>query len=837
MNMNAVNTNAPQPGELTPGVMGQAIGRSMPSRPAKVVRRVAGHALALTAATVLLTGAAACSSKKEQARAFEPVETPRAMRPPAAWNPGTRPIAQSIGSVRQTNNDAASQLVSSTKFEAAAPAASGTGQPSMAALPPGELIPVKYAASGAATVDVLRVLIQDFLEEDFVIDPSFTGNQPLTLSVDREMTRTEARDLVASLALMSGGRIERRGDMLILRNEGSGGAATAGRSGAGVGNAGSLARNPDTPLLRSQTAFGGAMPVIRVHTFRHVKADTLTNMLQAFLTPGATVVSAGTTLVVADSASNVDRVMGLIELLDVPAFNNVEVWTYRLRHRTPESMKSTLDAIAGGAGITGSAVGGADSSVAFVAVPGSDLLMVVAREPSVKEVVSDLIHQIDRPRDSMAKQRYLYRVQHFPTDSLAQLIAEYYAERVVTGTQQRRTTGDANMQPPADVARIVANEAQNIILIEATPDDYADIMATLRMVDRPPQQVFLRSVIAEVGLNDTLRYGVEYFLETQDIDGLGLFEFGGSAPLQGSAAATGSAFFVGTDGLAVVQALQTASEVAILSQPTLTIANNAEAEFQVGGSVPVVAADVDAATQVGGDTAIRRSIEYKDTGLILKIQPRINESGEVTLAIEQEINEVGNQNDLGPEFTTRLLKTTVTVPHGQTVVLGGIIRETRRDGTQRIPIVGSLPVVGALFQSRDITTDRTELFIAITPTIINTPNDAALVTSPFLDATHAVRRYLYELRDDLPEGSLVDARYLAMRPSNANEPQLFQVPGPGTPAQPQPQTQTQPPVQSVPAGSPPPEMPPIMRMLIDSANQQQGSEGAGSGSSSPASPR
>jgi general secretion pathway protein D len=807
------------------GIAGAAVSRR---REALALRRLAGGAMALAAATALLAGAAGCSSKPKPARTFEPVEAPVAMRTPPAWNSGARPVTQTIGPVRQERLQERPQLLSSAAFQATPAGAAEVGLPSMSSLPPGDLMQVRYAAGTAPVVDVLRVLIQDFLEEDFLIDSSFSGNQQITFSIDREMTRTEVRDLVASLALITGGRLERRSGMLILRSESTGGGAAAGpaRPAAGGNAVGSLARNPDTPLIRSQTAFGGAMPVIRVHSFRSVKPETLTPLLQAFLTPGATVVAAGSVMVIADSASNVDRVMGLLELVDKPVFAGTQVWTYRIRHRTPESIKQVLETIATGAGV---AATGNEPLVAFVPVANSDLLMVVSRDPSIREVVTDMIYQTDRPRDSMARNRYIYRVQHFPTDALAKIIEDYHVDRVVMGAQTRRSgSGETGFQQQTDLARIVANDPQNLLLIEATPDDYADIMSTIRAVDRPPQQVFLRSVIAEVGLNDTLRYGVEYFLETQEYKGLGLFEFSGLAPMPGAAAASGGAFFVGTDGLAVVEALRSASEVSILSQPTLTIANNAEAEFQVGGSVPVVAADVDAATQVGGDTAIRRSIEYRDTGLLLKIKPRINESGEVTLAISHEINEVGNRTELGPEFSTRLLSTTVTVPHGHTVVLGGIIRQTQRDGTTKIPIVGELPVVGALFQSRDITAERTELFITITPTIINTPSEAALVSSPFLDATHAVRRFLHEMRSDLPEGSLADPRYLAMR-DNAPPLQVFELPPShreafGQPGQPGPAVPSQPaqPQPAQPAEQPPatPTMPPIMQMLLESASGQ-----------------
>ncbi|MGP1347528.1 MAG: type II secretion system protein GspD [Phycisphaerales bacterium] len=798
-----------------------------------------GSAVALAGVVALLAGLAAlpaCSGKKEErAKAFEPVDPARSLRTPERWDPGVRPISEVIGGVRARGSNETPELVSSVRFGGASSpdGAPGPDGVSIATIPPGELVQVRYAASDAPAVDVLRVLIDDFLEEDFVVDSQFQGNQRLTLSVDREMARSEIRDMVGALAALVGARLERREGLLVLRSEsaggGGGGGAAAARGGqATQGAVGGITRNPETPLVESRTAFGGAMPVIRVHTFRSVDPSTLSGFLQAFLTPGATIVTADRTMVIADTAGNVDRVMGLIDLLDVPAFAGVEVWTYRLRNRTPESAKSTLDAIATGAGIAA----GPNAALSFVSVPGTDLLMAIVREPSVREVVNDLIAQVDRTRDTMSRARYIYRVQHFPTDALMTLLGDVHADRAVVGSQATTRTANTSDQrlAPSDTARIVSNSSQNIIIIEATPDDYADIMSTIRMVDRPPQQVFVRSIIAEVGLNNALRYGVEYFLDTLDIEGLGLLELAGSAPLT-TGDPTGSAFFVGGDGLAIVQALQTEAEVAILSQPTLTISNSAEAGFQVGGSVPVITADVNSDTTVDETTAIRRAIEYRDTGLILKITPRINESGEVTLVIEQEINEVGQETDLGPEFTTRKLNTTVTVPHGRTVVLGGIIREEKRDGVSKIPIVGDLPVIGEAFRSRDLTAARTELFITITPMIINTPSDADVVGSPFLAATDGVRRFLHERREDLPDGSLVDARTIPSFVPAGAEPRIMRVPV----------APSQPPAEQAPAPEPdgaalgageaPPaserEMPAIMRALMESAKQNEPAPGGG----------
>jgi general secretion pathway protein D len=274
-----------------------------------------------------------------------------------------------------------------------------------------------------------------------------------------------------------------------------------------------------------------------------------------------------------------------------------------------------------------------------------------------------------------------------------------------------------------------------------TPDDYAQILGTLAMVDRPRQQVALTSIVAEVSLTNNLEYGVEYFLRAFDIDGLGILELAGGASDLLTGTPTGSAIFTAADGFAIVQALERESDVNILSQPNITLSDGAKAIIQVGGEVPVTSGNID--TTTGG---LRQDIDYKKTGITLEINARINEVGDVTLTIKEEIADVVAQSELGPEFTTRTLDTEVTVPHGRTILLGGIIQNRSTDNQRKIPVMGDIPGVGEAFKSRNRIREKRELILAITPTIINTPEQAQGLVSDFLIAAQSVRE---SLRDEL----------------------------------------------------------------------------------------
>ncbi len=179
----------------------------------------------------------------------------------------------------------------------------------------------------------------------------------------------------------------------------------------------------------------------------------------------------------------------------------------------------------------------------------------------------------------------------------------------------------------------------------------------------------------------------------------------------------------------------------MLSTPSVTVRDGIEATIQVGGETPVLQSVIDSGGQTGGNTDLRNEIVFRDTGIKLTVQPDINESGYVTLKIVQEVNDAIPNTTSGidsPEFTTRLIETEVVAPHGATIMLGGIVetRKTRR--VDRVPILGEIPILGALFSMDRDNIERAELIITITPTIIDEPMGAAMLATDFMRAARSV---------------------------------------------------------------------------------------------------
>lgn len=709
--------------------------RTIPMPPRATLRARCGAPFGVGPALALLALAGASASLTGCAKTVIAEPPAPAYAPPEPVPPVLRAVTERIGGGSTIAVAQEPTVLSRQRFDSARPVAvAGNAEGAPAAE---QTIRVQYAAKSAEIGDVLRILIKDYLEQDFVLDPRVAGQ--ISLEIDQELSRREIGELVNLLVATLNLTLEQRDGITIIR----------------PGTA--LPRVAGAPVLDARPAFLSEQPTVFVRRLRHAPAEQVATMLRDLASESGKVLVAGRVLVLADTSRQVSRLARLADTVDVPAFEGVEVWTYRLSNRRPDDAARILDQIAQGTAINAAT----EPQVGFVAMPGTRRLMVIAKDPSLQPLIYDLIREVDQPTDSERRERYVYRVQHYPQAQLVKLLQDFFGDRMEAGTG-----GSAAAGTPASAEgriRVVSDPQGDLVLIYATPSDYAEVLATLRTVDRPPQQVKLQSIIAEVRLTDALEWGVEYFLENNT--SLGSLELIGTAPIAASSVATGSAFFIGGSGFALINALDRETSTRILSQPSITVADRAKGSIQVGGEVPVIRASEGSATQQAGTTGIRQEIEYRDTGVILDLEPQINETGTITLKITQDVRDsiattIPNQ----PEFTTRKIETTVIVPHGRTVVLGGIINEAERNSADRIPLVGRVPVLGEAFTNRENTKQRTELLLAITPTIVNDPVELARLSSQFVQSIVGIRALMHELATDLPIGALHDLA--APKPQN-----------------------------------------------------------------------
>jgi general secretion pathway protein D len=280
--------------------------------------------------------------------------------------------------------------------------------------------------------------------------------------------------------------------------------------------------------------------------------------------------------------------------------------------------------------------------------------------------------------------------------------------------------------------RITADAVNNTLLIYANQENYRVIEQTLKQLDRPQLQVSIDATIAEITLNENLSYGVQFFLKSKDV---GYKEDYGSAALSrtGSAILTralpGFNFLLGPESepRLILDALRGVSDVKVLSTPSVVVLDNQTATLQVGDQVPVATASATVLTGTGAPVV--NTIDYRNTGVILRVVPRINANGNVLLDVEQEISNVaaGSAGSLTPTVSQRRVKSSIAVASGQTVLLAGLISERQENGRSGIPLVDQLGELGKLIGSNNKTAQRTELIIFIRPQIIRDGVDAMRV--------------------------------------------------------------------------------------------------------------
>jgi general secretion pathway protein D len=294
--------------------------------------------------------------------------------------------------------------------------------------------------------------------------------------------------------------------------------------------------------------------------------------------------------------------------------------------------------------------------------------------------------------------------------------------------------------------RITADITNNAVLVYADQESQRIIEQTIRQIDRPQRQVAIEATIAEVTLNDQLNYGVQFFLASQkgSIVNTVATTPGATntveAPSNAVNAAAGSLlsralpgfnFLIGSESSprVILDALHNVTDVKVLSNPSLVVLDNQAATLQVGDQVPFTTGSATVLTAGG---SVVNTIDYKNTGIILRVLPRSNANGNVVLDIEQEISAVAPGGTaataLTPTISQRLVKSSIAVASGQTVLLAGLITETENKQRQGIPGLDQLPgAFGDAFSHQTTSRARTELILFIRPTVIRDAVDAHVI--------------------------------------------------------------------------------------------------------------
>jgi len=459
-------------------------------------------------------------------------------------------------------------------------------------------------------------------------------------------------------------------------------------------------------------------------------------------------------LILSGPQYRVDELLATIRTFDVDWLKGMSFAMFRLQYADAATLVGELESIIDGQGPTP-----LSGIVRLLPIARLNAVLVIAHRPDHITEVQGLVEQLDwGVEGSSGRTLYVYALENGKAENIANVLQEIFSESGgetslnggtgMSGSDVFRSAEDLSHPPPEPGAspnvvsgpaadgvlaesqgeiKIIADADNNAVLVLASQQDYRAIEAAIRRLDIAPRQVLIEATIAEVTLSNTLDYGVRWFLENSNN------EIGFNAPVPGTASGAGLAFAFfddSSDLSAFFDMLATESSVKFLSTPQVMVLDNQTATIRVGDQIPVTTRSSQSTTNP--DAPIVTEVQFRDTGTLLTVTPRINAGGQVTLEISQEVSLPGTEPAVGGggnvSIAQRTINSSVIVQSGQTVVLGGLILETTNEGRSGIPLLMNIPVLGKLFSSTSEDVFRTELIVTVTPRVIENQRAMQQVT-------------------------------------------------------------------------------------------------------------
>lgn len=613
----------------------------------------------------------------------------------------------------------------------------------------------------ADILDVIR-LFMAVLEENYTVDAKVGGR--VTLHVDDQFNRDQIVDLLQGILRMQGAAMIKNNDVWEV----------VPLSDAPVAVSGDRVIMPDEGV---QPARGQVVQGFRLH---FIQASELVNVIKPYMSGGALLYAndpAGV-LLVCDYPHALTKIQKLIDLFDVSVFADLKLKVYALKYALASDVAKELDSVAKGMGLSDQK---AQSQVTFISLDRLNMICALARNPQYVSFVDAWIDELDRPTPQFVQAThgediYVYYCQNGDAKEIVGAIQGIFSQE--GQSKKPATSGNAEpgkptpigqqiseaqaARPPAALDQgpeavsgtltgpvsFVVDETTNTIITKANDADYKRIKELIDKLDIYPKQVLIEVVIAEVNLDDSTKLGVEWNkifdlgngnTAAVGIDsGLGVVNAVDN-PLIGS----GLSVIVAGDRLtAALKAFAQDNRVHILSSPHILASNHKEAKINVGQEVPIVTSELRTTEASSTAQTVDKTVQYRDTGIILTVKPHINDKGLVRMEIEQEVSSISDRTVEGvnsPVFNNRVATSTLVCNSEQTVVIGGLIQQTRSYNQNGVPGVSRLPLLKYLFGYEADSYSSSELLIFITPHVMERKEEADIISKGFLDRLEQIK--------------------------------------------------------------------------------------------------
>ena len=586
--------------------------------------------------------------------------------------------------------------------------------------------------------EVIKVVLGDILKLNYTVEPGVDGE--VTINTSKPIAKDS---LLATLESL----LQVHGSVIYKDPQGTYRIAPRTRM-RGRGFA------PDTSQ-KLPTGYG-----IKIVPLRFIPAAEMRKILEPLANPDAfvRVDTNRNLLVLAGTSAELHNLLQTINTFDIDVLQGMSVGLYQIHNVEAAVVAKNLDALFGESGNSPMA-----GMIKIMPIEHLNSLMIISSSPDYLKSMKDWIDRFDRIKATEGQQLYVYHVQNGEAKYLADMLTQIFTGKKSPSAQkslanvaphlQKATlssepeTGEtpselstSEVNPPAKTmlghaeglsitqhkdTRIVADQTNNSLMIMATQGVYKQISQALKRIDIPPMQVLVEASIVEIKLSKNLQYGLQWYFK----NGLGGSSYTGSGGLDANNIAgitssiAGFSYSIANASKKIVGMLNLLaknSQLKVISSPSILVLNNQEAEIRVGDQQPIFAGSTTTSGGVRTD-----SIQYKDTGVSLKVTPRVNSSGMITMSLVQEVTDVGEVDQATGQrsFLQRNIKSKVAVKTGETIVLGGLIRDNSTTGKQGLPKLQKIPIIGNLFGATNKQSTRTELLVLITPTAIKNQKD------------------------------------------------------------------------------------------------------------------
>ncbi len=539
--------------------------------------------------------------------------------------------------------------------------------------------------------------------------------------------------------------------------------------------------------------------VIQIIPLKHISVESIKKIISPLLTKNATFIDVPETsnLMIVELASNVKRIIKVVQALDIDKLAQSNVQLYKVDHADAIILVDELNEIFSTIGYK-EVLG---ESLNFLAIERLNAVLVVNSFENLTPTIEFWMDKLDHPVFIGVSKlsTFVYYVQNAEADTLASLLKSIFQEKKADtktkkgskskttkttkgskSTSTKTDDKDTKTKPQKDITKprtnaatataatksttvkvtggidedvegeltVIPDKDTNSLIIRTSPRNYPAILELLNKLDLMPQQVLIEVLILDLTITEDLRIGIEGIFETKIGDNNIQFGstaaeslLGGSIGTATGTLASGMSLFAGSANQFVsqIQAVATDSDVNVVANPILVTSDNKPASISITDEVPIVTTT---STPSTSGSQITQQVEFRSVGVILNIEPKINNENFVNLKIDHEISELGVRDTTTqqPTFNTRTVSTEVVLKDNQSLVMGGLMRNRINITSEGIPLLKDIPYIGKLFGTEVQNNSKTELMLFLTPHVISNTDDATYVTNQFKNRIQNLKR-------------------------------------------------------------------------------------------------